>query len=65
MKIRISGKPEEAADFLLWLGGKEKEIRLITVSNPYQNTRNPRDETVRVYIETEFTKEGEKLCGKR
>ena len=51
MKIRINALPEECADFIAWLTSKKAEVRIVTCSDMYCNTHNPRDETVRYYLE--------------
>ena len=59
-KLRIEALPDEVQETLLFLEEAEAagRLRLRAVSRPYTNTRNPRDERVRVYTEIE-------LCGGR
>ena len=47
MNIRVTALPEEAADFLLWLDGHKDEVRIVSCSQAYANTRSPRDDRIR------------------
>ena len=58
MKIRVTALPEEAADFLLWLDGHKDEVRIVSCSQAYANTRSPRDDRIRHYIEIQLLPSG-------
>ena len=56
IKLRIEALPDAVQDALLFLQEAEAagRLRLISVSAPYANTRDPRDGRVRVYTDIEL-----------
>lgn len=57
IKLRIEALPDDVQDALRWLSeaAKRGEIKIVSVSNEYANTRNPRDDRVRVYTDIKLT----------
>ena len=57
IKLRIEALPDDVHDALLWLSeaSNRGEVKIVSVSNEYANTRNPRDDRVRVYTDIELT----------
>lgn len=58
MKLRINALPDEAEDLITWFASHKKELRIVSCSEAYANTRNSKDETVRYYLEVRLTDEG-------
>ncbi len=59
MKVRINALPDEAAELILWLTEHKNELRIVSCSDAYPNTRNPKDKTVRYYLDVRLTDAGQ------
>lgn len=49
VKLRLHGTPEENQRFIEWL--KKQPLKLLTISDPYPDTRGKKSEYERVYID--------------